>query len=99
MAWNVDLVNSVFFVNETMLIKSIPLSTFRQDDCVVWGGEHSDIYSVRNGYQLLLWLPILQQMDNRLFKQIWLLSCPPKIRIAMWKFLRFFLPTKLCLYK
>lgn len=74
------------------------LSTFPQDDCVVWGGKRSGIYSVRSGYRLLLRPPISQSLDQKLFKQIWLLSCPPKIEIAMWIFLSSFLHTKLCLY-
>lgn len=34
----------------------------------------------------------------RLHLQIWGLSCPSKIKIAVWKFLKNFVPTRMCLY-
>ncbi|MBA0786429.1 hypothetical protein Gotri_026017 [Gossypium trilobum] len=37
-----------------LLIKSIPLSSFLQEDHLVWGGERSSIFTVRSGYRLLL---------------------------------------------
>lgn len=50
MAWNLDLIDFVFSPNEANIIKSIPLSSFLQDNHVVWGGEHLSLYSVYSGY-------------------------------------------------
>ncbi|MBA0596382.1 hypothetical protein Gorai_013204, partial [Gossypium raimondii] len=37
-------------------------------------------------------------MEHKLLKQIWGLSCPQKIRIALWKFVNADVPTKSSLY-
>lgn len=64
----------------------------------MWGGEHSGIYTVRSGYRLLLPTVALQPLDHQLLYRIWDLDCPPKVRIAIWKVCKFYLPTKAMLY-
>lgn len=47
---------------------------------------------------MLLRPPTLHPMDRKFYKQIWMLFCPSKIRIAMPKFLKHFVPTRSSLY-
>ncbi|MBA0660772.1 hypothetical protein Goklo_012739, partial [Gossypium klotzschianum] len=55
-------------IQSTQLMKPCLLkvfhSTFPQDDCVVWGGKRSGIYSVLSGYRLLLRPPTSQSLDQ-----------------------------------
>lgn len=53
-SWDTDLVDWIFENEEVQLIKSIPLSLFSQKNMLVWGREHSGVYSVRSNYRLLL---------------------------------------------
>ncbi|XP_012435476.1 uncharacterized protein LOC105762113 [Gossypium raimondii] len=96
--WNEPLIDSIFSPEEAFLIRNIPLSSFPQENRVVWGGEGLGIYIVRSGYRLLLQTPNFTIREHTLFKQIWGLSCPPKIKIALWKFVNAYVPTKSSLY-
>lgn len=55
-------------------------------------------YSVRSGYKLLLQIPNVSPFDRHLFKKICVFNCPPKIRFALWKCVRAFIPTKVSLF-
>ncbi|GMI80621.1 hypothetical protein like AT3G09510 [Hibiscus trionum] len=67
-------------------------------DCLVWSGEKTGAYSVRSGYNLLRPSCAIPTLDAELFKSIWNVKCPPKVRIQVWRSLCNFFPTKACLY-
>ncbi|KAH1121997.1 hypothetical protein J1N35_005157 [Gossypium stocksii] len=82
--WNRDLIYSTFSVEEADQIISIPIPTTDQNDKVVWFSENSGIYSVKSGYKMLLETSNLSTNAQKIFKQIWSLECPSKIRILIW---------------
>ncbi|KAG8503250.1 hypothetical protein CXB51_001230 [Gossypium anomalum] len=82
MGWNFDLIDFVFASKEVDLINSIPLLNFHQADHIVWGVSTLVFIVFRVVIAYCLAL----------------LLCPPKIKIALWKFLKQFVPTKVCLY-
>lgn len=83
--WNSDLIDFIFQSAESLLIKCIPLSNLIMEDKLVWGGEHTGIYTVRSGYKLLLGTHMGAPLERKLYKQIWNIDCPPKVRIALWR--------------
>ncbi|KAK8573854.1 hypothetical protein V6N13_096785 [Hibiscus sabdariffa] len=70
-SWNNELILSTFLVEEAQLILCIPLSRFSQDDCLVWGREHTWLYTVRSGYRLLFGNPSIVHPNSSLFKRLW----------------------------
>lgn len=86
MLWDEDLIDSVFQVDEARLFKSILLSSHPQKDCLVWGGEHSSVFTIRSGYRLLLPTPNIASMESKLFKQIWAINSPQKSVLLSGKF-------------
>ncbi|KAG8478637.1 hypothetical protein CXB51_028481 [Gossypium anomalum] len=114
---NIERVSELILPNgmaaDAILIQGIPLPSVPQEDCLVWSGERSGIYSVRSGYRLLLQQPTLLSSRHDMspenqptllssrhdaFKKIWATRCPPKIKIALWKFVHGFVATRPCLY-
>lgn len=61
-------------------------------------GELSGIYSGRSDYQLLFQASSDPLADHSLVRKFWSLNCPPKVKIALWKFINNYFPTKLILY-
>lgn len=70
-------------MEEADQIMSLPILTTDQSDKVVWFRENSGIYSVKSGYKMLLENSIVSINEQKMFKQIWSLECPPKIRISI----------------
>ncbi|GMI83381.1 hypothetical protein HRI_002007400 [Hibiscus trionum] len=98
--WDENLVNSVFNQRDADAILSITLPYSKEDDFQIWAEEPSGIYTVRSGYKKLL----TQDNNNTaeyIFKAIWQVPCPSKIKICVWKFIHGFLPTRqnLCFRK
>ncbi|GMI88064.1 hypothetical protein like AT3G09510 [Hibiscus trionum] len=93
-SWNISLVNEVFNPEEAEEVLSIPISSYRTQDRLIWTGEHSGVYSVRSGYRLLLPSNTIPNLELETFKLIWQVNCPSKMNVQCWKFLRNFVPTK-----
>ncbi|KAL1090061.1 hypothetical protein V6Z11_D07G062900 [Gossypium hirsutum] len=81
--WNRDLIYSTFTMEEADQIVSLPIPITNQSDKVVWSNENSGIYSVKSIYKMLLDPPNVNLNEQKLFKQIWSLMCPSKIRILI----------------
>ncbi|XP_016743109.2 uncharacterized protein [Gossypium hirsutum] len=94
--WKEELISSLFSDEEVEAIKCIPLSKTRCDDCQVWQGEKTGQYIVRNGYKELMSQSDTTEISEDIqmvFKKLWPLSIPAKIKITMWRALRGFLQT------
>ncbi|MBA0635610.1 hypothetical protein Godav_024576 [Gossypium davidsonii] len=98
MGWNRDLIDSLFVVADAILIQGINLPSIHQGDCLVLRGEHSGIYSACSGYRLLFQQLTPLSSRHDVFKQIQATRCPPKTKIALWKFVHGFVATRSCLY-
>ena len=51
--WDGVKIDHLFLPFEAAKIKSIPLCTTNQADCIVWPRFRDSVYSVKSGYQLL----------------------------------------------
>ncbi|XP_017617862.1 uncharacterized protein LOC108462426 [Gossypium arboreum] len=86
---------------EVHAICCIPLSVYSSKDKMVWSVDNSGIYTVRSGYRCLVELYINDITNTNytgIYKEIWGLNLPPKIRIAIWRFTYEYIPTAVNLY-
>ncbi|MBA0626167.1 hypothetical protein Godav_003881 [Gossypium davidsonii] len=85
--------------NEARKVLSIPLSRHLQEGKQAWRAEAFGKYSVRSGgYKLLLKEsaevePNLQRATSRqVYKKLWLIELPEKIKITFWRAYKKFIP-------
>ncbi|KAA3460557.1 reverse transcriptase [Gossypium australe] len=78
-----------------IIIRDVP-----HDDYLAWEGEASGVFSVCSAYKLLQTTDefprayALQISYRNLYKELWLLNLPTKIKITVWKITWNFLPTR-----
>ena len=100
--WKSELVNSIFLPHEASTILAIPLSSTLPEDCRVWSGTANGVFSVRSAYHVshkqLSKINVGECSNNTrmksLWKAIWKLHCPNKIRNFIWRACKDILPTK-----
>ena len=91
--WKVDTLKSLFLPFEVETILNIPLSYSLLEDKIIWVGNKRGEFSVKSAYYVALTMinPSYRgecsHYDPRtpIWKRIWLLKIPPKIRIFIWK--------------
>ena len=91
--WRADLIRTLFLPFEADTILRIPLSYSLPDDYIVWIGNRRSEFSVKSVYYVAL--PIVENLeggessngDTRtpLWKKMWQLKIPPKVRIFAWR--------------
>ena len=99
--WKVDLVKRTFLPVEVDTILSIPFSYSLPDDKLIWTGNKRGVFSVRSAYYVAL--PIVEtnhdgesstsDPQTPLWKKVWHLNLPAKIRIFVWRAYMNTLPT------
>lgn len=88
--WEVDLIHGLFLPEEVELILSIPLSYHPTEDKVISPYNSSGAYSVKSGTKFLanennISTPRVDQMhDDGMWKRIWSLFIPNKVRNFLW---------------
>ena len=104
--WNQQLVQSTFLPLDASAIMGIPLCERPQQDTLVWGGTQNGRYSVRSGYRLLMDESLKNNpgcSNNsqlaQLWKSIWTLFVPPKVRHFIWRACHESLPTRANLHR
>ena len=105
--WKVDMVRSFFLPFEADTILNIPLSFNLPEDSIIWIGNKRGVFSVRSAYYVALQVVEKSEASGcssgdcrtRLWKKVWQLHLPAKIRIFAWKACLDGLPTKLNLAK
>jgi len=98
--WDVDLVVSLFLPDDARSILKIPLSQGRED-MVAWHYNRSGMFSVRSAYHCQ-WTSKFENedqtavngLDNQVWKRLWKLSIPGKIKIHGWRSLNSLIPCK-----
>ena len=87
-------------------IKSLPLCITPQTDTFVWLAKRNGFYSVKSGYKILCEDQQTGDLDlniakaqRRLWKGVWKLKVPGKIKHFLWKAYTNSLPTKVNLMK
>ncbi|KAA3463895.1 Ribonuclease H-like superfamily protein [Gossypium australe] len=99
--WNMELIARVFNVEDAEAIKCISLSHSIDEDKLTWKGNNSGKYSVKSGYRTFNKQTdpnAIAQNRSALYKKLWALNIPSKIKIATWKFLNNFIPIAYNLY-
>ncbi|MBA0610243.1 hypothetical protein Godav_011113, partial [Gossypium davidsonii] len=96
--WNRDLIVNTFSMDIANKIMQIPLSKSSQADFQVWRGEATGIFSVRSAYKLLQESTLdpnayLQTHIKKIFRKLWNLNLPSKIKITVWKIAWNYIPT------
>ena len=99
--WKSDEVNRVFLPHEASLILSIPLSRRQPPDCASWSCTPSGNFSTSSAYKLLAAAASSdrastsnQADQSGLWKRLWKLQVPNKIKHFIWRVCNNALPTK-----
>nr|POF23015.1 hypothetical protein CFP56_15690 [Quercus suber] len=99
--WREDLIDRVFFDFEASIIKKIPLCRSIQDDILIWPFNPDGVYSVKLGYRFLQDSSLARQPSSsnsnplkQLWKHLWSLDVPNKVKHLIWRACKDALPTK-----
>ncbi|KAL0014213.1 hypothetical protein SO802_001282 [Lithocarpus litseifolius] len=99
--WKFSVLHNSFRAEEVELIQKIPLSRIRVNDTLFWPYVQSGEYSVRSGYFFLKTEatsdnPLRQnntELMKPLWKKIWKMPVPCKVRNFLWRACRNAIPT------
>ena len=89
--WDQNLLHGIFAPHEAKLIASIPLCLYKVEDVVVWPFVPSGCYTIKSGSKFIAAEQFRSQQpsptpnDNGLWRMIWGLSIPNKVRNFLWK--------------
>ena len=91
--WKVDLVKSIFLPFEADTILNIPISYNLLEDKLIWAGNRKGVFTVKSAYYVALNMVVSSNEGEssfgdpweRLWKKIWHLNIPSKIKIFAWK--------------
>nr|POE67391.1 inactive lrr receptor-like serine/threonine-protein kinase bir2 [Quercus suber] len=104
--WDGDLLKALFKLEEVQLIEGITLGDIATRDRLIWPHTQSGTYTVKSGYYLLskekddLDTPNTNpEPSQKLWKLIWRLSVPPKVRNCTWRVAKNAIPVKTNLLK
>ncbi|KAH9734279.1 putative reverse transcriptase/RNA-dependent DNA polymerase [Citrus sinensis] len=88
---DVDLISSTFNERDRNLILNIPLSQRNEEDVWYWLANTSGVYSVKSAYRLLL--GEVSDVAGNMWRKIWKLEVPAKVRNFVWRAASNVLPT------
>jgi hypothetical protein len=102
--WDEELLQSLFNIVDVQRILQIPLNSHGFDDFIAWEATKNGKYSVRSGYYLqwkhqfgpssnLLSLPGGSGL-NSVWKIVWKMEVPSKVKIFTWCALHNIIPLK-----
>nr|POE50556.1 putative ribonuclease h protein [Quercus suber] len=89
--WDQNLLHGLFTPHEVEIIASIPLCLTKEEDVVVWPFIPSGCYTVKSGSKFLAEEQCRSEQssfthnDNGMWKMIWGLYVPPKVRNFLWR--------------
>ena len=98
--WNDDLIAGLFAPEEAELIKKIPFSKHPTEDKLYWPWTQNGQYSCKSGYRFLKMeeeeprQEVEQNGEKNLWRSIWGLRVPNKIKNFLWRVCRDAIPTK-----
>lgn len=102
LTWDEDLLKAIFWPTDVYRILQIPITSGR-DDLVVWHYNRSGLFSVRSAYHCqwdCKFGPRCNQVQantasrSQLWKNLWKLKLPGKIKIFGWRVLKGLLPCR-----
>ncbi|KAK9190098.1 hypothetical protein WN943_018699 [Citrus x changshan-huyou] len=89
--WDFDVVSDLFNARDKELILQIPLSSRRDNDAWYWQANPRGCYTVRNCYKLLN--SITSDSFAGVWRKLWRLNVPSKIKNFIWRAAKNVLPT------
>ena len=98
--WNEELIDGIFALEEAALIKKIPLGRTESNDVLMWPYSPDGRYSCKLGYRFLKEAADMElssrntEADTKLWKGIWSLRVPNKVKNLLWCACRDALPTR-----
>ena len=107
--WKVDQIKERFFPHETKVILGMPLSSRLPEDSLIWAWSKNDKFTVRSAY--IMALKVLKEVRPTkgggecsdkgkiagLWKLVWQLHCPNKIKHFLWRACKNIISTNFCL--
>lgn len=103
--WNEALIRDVFLSIDASAIIRQPLNPTRED-CWAWEKERFGVYTVKSAYKLLHSVKMENiaghspsSSDGWVWKAVWRLPVPPKVRVFWWRVLKEFLPARAVLHR
>ena len=105
--WKQDLVMTIFRSEDAEAICRIPLSRRQVADSIIWMHNRNGRYSVKFGYYVARqvmrngnWVECSRRNDEqKVWKALWRMKVPNKIKIFKWRACHGILPTRLNLAK
>jgi len=104
--WDLELLATNFCPEEVVLVKKIPLSRHYMEATLIWLHVQSGLYSVKSGYQFLKTEGTLLQDSlgspnpiRNLWKKIWNLPVPSKVKNFLWRACKNAIPMKVNLIR
>ncbi|CAN6545401.1 unnamed protein product [Malus baccata var. baccata] len=106
--WDLNFLLPFLSDSDRTAIEETPIGDLSRKDRIIWGGSRNGIYSVKSGYR---WIQSrsLDRRDRRLstarrvpsvlWKAIWKLEVPPKLRHFLWLTVHNCLPTCEALFR
>ena len=101
--WKANLVKSLFLPFEANTVLNIPLSHNLRDDKIIWVGNKKGEFTVKIAYYIAT--KVIEAVEegesstddprSPLWKKLWHLNIPTKIRICAWRMYIDGLPTML----
>ena len=105
-SWIEDRVLEEFLPHEAKFKLSLPLSSTRAEDTLIWTGTKNGCYSTKSAFHLLSYKaaglvpgPSNPSAHKKFLLDIWSLNVPNKIHHFIWRSINDTLPTKLNLHK
>ncbi|VVA37427.1 PREDICTED: reverse mRNAase, partial [Prunus dulcis] len=100
--WNAPLLQNVFFPEEVMLIRSIPLSLRLTPDMLVWHYDKKGMFTVKSAYHVARSLHSSTGRASssnsdavaRNWSLLWKAFVPARVKIFWWRVISGILPTK-----
>ncbi|KAH9647069.1 putative reverse transcriptase/RNA-dependent DNA polymerase [Citrus sinensis] len=89
--WDYDAVADLFDTRDRNLILQIPLSSRREKDVWYWMADPHGLYTVRSCYRLLN--NYVNTPTSGIWRKIWSLEVPSKVKVFLWRATQNVLPT------
>ena len=100
------MIDGLFNTEEAELIKIIPLSREAKEDVLFWPHSSDGRYSCKTGYRFLKMEeelndePQVTTNDHtQVWKAVWSMRAPPKVKTLLWHACREAMPTKSALFR
>ena len=91
--WDIDFLQPFLTAEECTTIKEIPIGNPQRNDRLIWAANRNRCYSIKSGYYWMQLnslaardhrLPAVRSVPEKLWKVLWRVKVPPKVRHFLW---------------